>query len=410
MADWKDYKTWDYNDGANTYLQNCDFVIQYDNDSKSATSLTVRFKVTGSDGYYTDAMHFLYDPDNGNGTLYKCKTHSSSPDYPYYSSSFKLSKTYTAESFTLKPFWACNNGNTAVTENASTFKSNFSSSGARKNYAHRVTSNTTMTISGTKSASVTAYKPTITDNENNTFSISVSAGAAGTNGNSVNSTSLYYRKGGSGDYTKASGLSVSSASITAGASSASQTIYAYSVVDGKYNDKTSDTASVAVSNYVAPTLPTNAPTVSYSKSRFTIKENWTFKWDGTGQAATATNTSSPVAGYRVVLLKNGSSVPIVDSTGKTISGNPSSNTWHTIDVTASTKTFTIYPAKNGFLPGDTVQLGIKPYSQNGTSAKTKIFNSDYKYSASKTVQNAGIVHVCTAKTTSSTTWKEGQVS
>lgn len=407
MADWKDYKTWDYNDGANSYLQNCDFTIQYDNDSKSATSLTVRFKVTGTDGYYTDTLHFLYNPSSGNGTLYKCKAHSSSPNYPYYSDSFKLSKTYTAASFTLKPFWACNNGNTAVSENAATFKSNFSSTGARKNYAHRVTSDTTMTISGTESASVTASKPSITDHGNNTFSISVSAGGAGKNGNSVNSTTLYYRKGGSGNYAKASGLSVSKASITAGASSKNQTIYAYSVVDGKYNDKTSDTVSKAIPNYVAPTLPTKAPTVSYSKSRFTIKENWTFKWDGTGQAATKANDSSPVEGYRVVLLKNGSSVPIVDSAGKTISGNPSSSTWHTKDVSASTKTFTIYPAKNGFLPGDTVRIGIKPYTKNGND--TQVFNSDYKYSDTKTVQNAGIMRVCTAKTTSKTTWAEGQV-
>jgi hypothetical protein len=171
----------------------------------------------------------------------------------------------------------------------------------------------------------------------------------------------------------------------------------------------SEEASATIKNYEEPALPETAPSVTYNKSRFTIKENWICKWDGTGQQATAANTSSALKGYRVVLLKNGSSVPIVDSAGKTISSNPSEPTWHTIDVAASTKTFTIYPAKNGFLPGNTMRIGIKPYSEDGNGRQ--LFNDDYKYSASKTVQNAGIMRVCTAKaaTTKSATWKEGQV-
>jgi hypothetical protein len=56
-----------------------------------------------------------------------------------------------------------------------------------------------------------------------------------------------------------------------------------------------------------------------------------------------------------------------------------------------------------------MRIGIKPYSEDGNGRQ--LFNDTYKYSASKTVQNAGIMRVCTAEatTTKSATWKEGQV-
>jgi hypothetical protein len=255
-------------------------------------------------------------------------------------------------------------------------------------------------------------KPTITDGKNSKFSISGNSGTAGT-GNSITETKLQYKLG-SGSWVTCSGNSLSATAITCDDDVASQTVKArtrYKCSKGGNSDGYifSEEASATIKNYEEPALPETAPSVTYNKSRFTIKENWVCKWDGTGQQATAANTSSALKGYRVVLLKNGSSVPIVDSAGKTISSNPSEPTWHTIDVAASTKTFTIYPAKNGFLPGNTMRIGIKPYSEDGNGRQ--LFNDAYKYSASKTVQNAGIMRVCTAKatTTKGATWKEGQV-
>jgi hypothetical protein len=104
-----------------------------------------------------------------------------------------------------------------------------------------------------------------------------------------------------------------------------------------------------------------------------------------------------------VLQKNGTSIPIKNTSGTVISSNPSSADWHTVD--SSSTSITISPTKNGFKPGDTVRIGVKPYTQYGASnTGTQLFNADYTYSANSTVRNAGIVHVKVGGT-----WKEGQV-
>lgn len=266
-------------------------------------------------------------------------------------------------------------------------------------YSSKYTSEYSINFNYTSYTNVTANTPTITDNRNNTFTVHASAGNEGTN-NKINSTTLYYRIGDSGSYTKHSSLT-KSGSITCAASASSQKIYAYTLVDGTYNDAQSTTAAATVKNYQAPSTPGKPALASssFKNGRLTIKQNWTYSWT----AASATNTSSPISGYRIRLYKNGWSIPIKDASGNTLSvDGGEGKAWSVYYDTESTSTsITIDPIKHGIVPGDQVYLGIYAYSKNGSNEQLW---SDYVTSDTTTVQNAGVVNVKTASG-----WVEGQV-
>jgi hypothetical protein len=231
----------------------------------------------------------------------------------------------------------------------------------------------------------------ITDNYNNTFTITGTNAASGTNNTANTAFAWGYSTsyGNSGTGTKTLSIATSS--------NATRTVYAKATATPSWNGDSVKTAttSLAIKQYVAPSNP-GTPVISYTRNRLTIKENWTFSWSAAG----ATNTSSPVKGYRIVLLKNGVSVPIKNTSGTVIS---TGTDWCVIDSTSTS--ITISPTKNDFKPGDTVRIGVRPYTQYGSSnTGSQLFNADYTYSATYTVQNAGIVRV-----KPDGTWREGQV-
>lgn len=290
--------------------------------------------------------------------------------------------------------------------------------------------------------------PKITDGENNKFSITGYSGTAGSN-NSITETKLQY-KFGSGSWNTATGNSLSATSITAKATESSQKISArtrYKCTRGGDDDHYiySETAELNVKNYQSPSSPSNV-TINYTKNRFTIKENWVITWD----RSTATNDSSQVEGYRIRVLKNGSTIRLKDSSGtilatETSPGNKDycydfedpavtiakyyvaddneKNSIIPADEVASydfngngridigdsvlaktnnlDRTFIIDPIQNEFAPGDTVKIRLFAYSRNGLGAQQ--WSSDV-YSNELTVQNAGIMRVKVGGS-----WKEGQV-
>ena len=253
-------------------------------------------------------------------------------------------------------------------------------------------------VSSTKSTAVLHHtaigspKISITDNGDNTFTIT---GTAASNGTHNNTATTSYAWGYSTAY-GTSGTGKKTLDINT-PSNATRTVCAKATAVPSWSGDSTKTAtaSLAVKQYVAPGAP-GKPTLSYSKSRLTVKENWTFSWS----AAAATNTSSPVKGYRIALLKNGTSIPIKNTSGTTISSNPSSADWHSYDTTKTS--IVIDPVKNGFAPGDKVKIGVKPYTHNGKSAQ--VFASSYTYSTEATVKNAGVMRVKV-----SGSWKEGIV-
>jgi hypothetical protein len=253
----------------------------------------------------------------------------------------------------------------------------------------------------------TAPSISITDRKNNTVTVS---GALGKNGESnvIKSATLYYTLDGS-DPSNSSTRKSFALTATSGGSYSKDisitkkcTLKAYVECVFEHNTTSaSATSASSVIYYVAPTKP-GVPVISYTKNRLTIKENWTYTW----KAATAGNADSPVKGYRIRLYRNNNLISnIVLGSGNIITkGN---NTSGYVDRESTSCTVTFNPTDFGFVPGDTVKLGIFSYARNG--ANQQLFNGggsneSHVLSAASTVQNAGVVH-----TKVSGAWKEGQV-
>lgn len=253
----------------------------------------------------------------------------------------------------------------------------------------------------------TASKPTITDTKKSTFTITAQAGSAGTN-NAVKSTTLYYRIGDSGDYTKTSSLNIVNQALTCDRTSKSQNVYAYSVVDGTHNDATSDTAKSTIINYAYPNEPGNPylTDASYRNGRLTLKQNWTFKWT----AATKANDNSPILGYRLRMYKNDEIVRLKNSStggwlGSIIKPDSLQRNDSCYDTDSTSTEFIVNPSMYDFKPGDKIKFGVYAYTKNG--AGTQLFSNNgkgHKVSNEYTIQNAGVVQVKV-----NNTWKEGQV-
>lgn len=429
MANWKnvseDTFKIDYKDSYSSYPSGKHrLTLQYDADSESPTSVKVRFKWFQKDSdlvYGQDEIYLIYDANNTDGlrSLYKIKGYESGNVSAYYTSTIILTKTYTSSTFFLQDVWICNAGKDAVEGTTATdFYNTFKVGGERSSLAYRQSAGQSIKISTstTVATAVKAHAPTITDNGNNTFTITAKAGTAGDN-NKVNNTSLYYRIGSSGSWKTNTWTTTSNKTITdtitATASAASQTIYAYTTVDGVYNDATSaptsdDYTKKSIINYQPPTKQPK-PTLTYNKSRLTIKENWLFKWN----AATAANTSSKIKGYIVGINKNGSSIPWTNIYGS-VSTTKNDKGWNYADTTS--KNITIDPKANGIKPGDKIEFWVTPYTTDGKGTRLYIRKNNgdlkFEYVDEVTVQNAGVVQVCvnTGTTTNPTyAWKEGTV-
>jgi hypothetical protein len=242
----------------------------------------------------------------------------------------------------------------------------------------------------------------ITDNYDNTFTIRGINASDGINNTATTSFAWDY----STSYSN-SGLGIKTLTI-ATPSNATRTVYAKATATPSWSGDSAKTSTVslAVKQYVAPSAP-GAPVISYSKSRLTIKENWTFTWPAAVQA----NSSSPMKGYRIRLYKNGANIPIKDASGKVLSTIRSGSTDDYIYDTESTGTsIIINPVLHNFKAGDTVQLGIYSYTRHGlNNDRGQMFNGGGTGAAQvsssvTTVRNAGIVHV-----KPNGTWVEGQV-
>ena len=290
-------------------------------------------------------------------------------------------------------------------------------------------------------------QPLISDNGNNTFSITGYSGTTGDN-NSITETKLQY-KFGSGDWITATGNSLSKESITAADNEKEQTISARTRYKCKYGGNTNSylytsTTTLNVKNYVAPSTPSNIR-LDYSKNRLTIKENWLLKWTASSRA----NDSSYITGYRIFIYKDSKTIRFKNSSGINLTkestpGNKEycydfepasiiteyyvaeaneknniipSNELYLYDVNSNNRIDAgdsvfvisnnayipvfINTSENSFAPGDEIQIRIQAYTRDGNN--TQVFSSD-AWSKTYTVKSAGVMRVKT-----SNGWKEGQV-
>ena len=266
----------------------------------------------------------------------------------------------------------------------------------------------------------------ITDNGNNTVTLSGKLGKAGNN-NTIESVTLYYTTDGT-DPEKSSTRkfyssteSISSIGTYVGSMSISKTEYAKSISITKactvralvecrftYNT-TSDYHSKEIKFYAAPNKP-GVPELTYKKSRLTVKEPWTFTW----KAATKNEDSATgVSGYYIMLLRKAKGESDFNYiTGLTDAGNSylgqienaePDDSYFLRRESSSCTAIIKDPIALGFKAGDEVKLRITAYAWNNYDPKQTL-QSDAVDSKDYLVENAGVVNL---KVTGK--WIEGQV-
>lgn len=264
------------------------------------------------------------------------------------------------------------------------------------NNTYRIySSGSSVTLSRRYYTNVGAPTISIKDNYDNSFTITATKGANGTNNTAKDITDLLwsYTNSTSGRSKYTSGIKID---LTTSGTADTRTVYAWATTTATYGDDKTNKVDTAIKQYLAPSAP-GKPVISYTKNRLTIKENWTFTW----AAATKANGSSPLKGYRIRLYKNGVTIPILGSTGNVLT---TTGTDKYYDRNGTTRTLTIDPAAHGFLPGDQVKLVVYAYTRYGIdNSGAQLFGAGTT-SATSTVQNAGVIHVKVGNV-----WKEGQV-
>jgi hypothetical protein len=438
MATWVDledsnYFGFTYKDSAGTYPSDNKMKVslQYDKDTATPEQIKVRFKCELPSGKkYTgqDGLYILYDANNSSNlrSVYQIKGHTGTGvSYSaFYTNAITLTKDYDAGTFFLQDIWVCNTGAGTIDINKQTVKYSegtwnfydlFKDGGRRATYAYRQTSGQYVPMYTTETVAIDGGSPTlyVADKGNNTATMSGALGKNGTN-HALQSATLYYTTDGTDpkDSSTRSSVTLTASSSASYSKSVSVTkactIKAYIKCVFEYNT-TTGTASTSVKYYVKPTNP-GTPKISYTKSRLTVKEPWTFTWTAAGQG----NTSSPLKGYYLMLFRQAAGKDSFDYVRELTSsltsdyigiapGTNSDNATNYYIRRENTSCTAIFknPADFGFAPGDKVKLRIRAFTRNGANG---LIQSDIVDSAEYLVQNAGIVNV---KVNSA--WKEGQV-
>lgn len=274
-------------------------------------------------------------------------------------------------------------------------------------------------------SSVSAGDVTITDNGNNTFTITGRNGTAGSNNPIVSSVlqwtikdtvknvwystdpnrpDIYPRETFTGNSIS---RTYNMANYAGADTSATREVAATVVVKGQYGEDVYPAYPrgwykyLDVKQYLAPTKPSWAPTIStnsFTGNRLTTRKHWVYSWG----SSTARGCSG-LSGYSVAVVKNGARIRgLYVPSGKPTylkkgSGN---NEW--VDMTYTEGGVVNFdPVDLGFNAGDSVYITVWGYTKNG---KNESLYSDAVISDTKIVEKSGIVY-----TKDSTSWKTGVV-
>ena len=411
---WVDLVTGQYT-GSNANGGGLKVTIQYDNSSITTTSVTLRTKAWFPSGNSSTDTYFIYSNGGTISRICYLNGHatggsSSRGSNPYYGNRFTLSKTNTATYFSMPEVKICNDGHhrdkSAYTDSNGRGADMYWTS-AREDWSSMLNSGGTKLTTSVYVTSIGRGTTTITDNYNNTFTITATKGANGsynTAGGPFNLKYGYSSSARNTTYTSGSAINLS----TSGTAD-TRTVYAESTTTATHGSDQVATASQAIKQYLNPGAP-GTPSLddsSYKNGRLTVKQNWSYTWP----AATKTNNTSPIKGYRIRLYKNNSLIKgLTVGSGNTISKGNGTNEYIDRDSTSCTVTFN--PVTMGFAAGDTVKLGIYSYSKYGNdNSGDRFFNGGglgnaMVESESSTVQNAGVMRV---KPNDTVGWKEGVV-
>ena len=423
MANWKDLKVTNYNGYNTATVQGGSAVkmtLQYNADEDLTTTLALRIMGTadGANVYNKNGYYILWAPGTANQRLLTLKAPGETwPKYgrdaggnAYY---ITISKSHNVDHFTVPEYWMCNTG--SVTPNMANHTITYAetgtisfydcfkdTSGKRRNFKQKQSGWKETGVAGYAGA-ITAGNVSITDNGNNTFTLTTTAGKAGTN-NPIKSSSTTW---GYATNAEASFKGTETKALTiADKTAESRIVRAKRCDTPTYGGTLESTAMKAIKQYVAPGKP-GKPVLNLTKNKLTLKESWNWTWD----AAKATNTSSPIKGYRIRLFCNGTTYAIKDIDGKTHALSGGIDAWRYYIDRESTATGFILagPGQVGgnnlsdfvFKTGDKIQLVIHAYTRDAKG--TQLF-SDTVYSDEYTICPNGIMRI-----KNSNTWKEGQV-
>ena len=413
------YGTLSYTDAAGSLMSGkVQVKLQYDSDTETPTQCKVRFKLehsTSDTSNFWDSMYILYDAnDNWVGrTVYKFKSYKENT-WPSYTEAFWIYKDYDDQSFELEDLWICNNGNTAVGVSASSFYTHFG--GDRKNYKCAFSARN---MNGIKASDNYTGTTTITDNGNNTFTISATKGSAGANNTSYGPSDLkwgYWNSKYSYDYS-ASGSTFNHANYVGFDNTSYWTVFAKSSTTGAYGPTRTSEVSQQVKQYYNPKTPGKPGAPTSTKSRLTEKETWTWSWTNKGSVC---DTTSWVRGFSVRLYVNGSvKTGIGFDKGSNVLYLDSSKTanyidYYHIDDNHPERVLTsvsFKPIDLELNAGDKLKLSVRAYCKWGDG--TWHF-SDWIDSDEVTIKNAGVAYVYVNKNEGTGKkpeygWKEGVV-
>jgi hypothetical protein len=275
----------------------------------------------------------------------------------------------------------------------------------------------TSTIARNLYGDVTAGAISVVNNGDGSFKItnktSASANSTGSHNNTIENQYYYYTidtAWPSGNDTSKLSSTLVNTSVWAGFN---KVIRAKRFVDGKYNNVWTSEASNTLT-FTRPTAPSTPIRVKKTRSRYTLKENWTLEWDE-AQAG-----SAAVAGYILYAFATTTdgqykSLILYDGNGNKLhSGTTGPNGEYNYYIVPSQNINTISSltfyteqtaSHNGIGAGDTISFKIYPYSKNFKGNIIMDFDADNSInSAAITIENAGVVDVRVGSE-----WKEGQV-
>ena len=230
---------------------------------------------------------------------------------------------------------------------------------------------------------------TITDNGNNTFTISASAGDSGVNNSSTGVGGLYYKIGDANWVSCSSGTSASISGSDKTVKGKGYTIGTYS------NSEETTTGGITVKYYVKPSSrPT--PTLSYNTTRPTPKSTYTINWT----AATAGNTNSPIKGYRLRINKlNADGTLGTSLLGSADTASAGGGRYVEVDADSHSYSFTIGDTNTSTSiavnPKDSIKAGLHVWAEDGSSNHNRLYY-DASASALSTalqIQNPGVMHI-----------------
>lgn len=439
--DWDDYLFGGYDSLGGKITLN----IEFDKDSTNCTSALCRFRLNCPNDTENswNLYYVLINPisESKPGTLIKLKgtwTEYSAPkDFNYYSTTyanhtdtsnkgtFTLTKNSGDATFKMPPIWIINDGQGNYSGRKATAKAMYkayTAGGSRYTYTDALVAKYgELKLDAGKSyvsSSVGEGSVTITDNGDNSCTITAKAGTKGTN-NAVKGATLQYSLGMS-LITGCTKEKFTTEQLTTGLTTKFEIptedydkdvnnfyVTAKVATKGTYGGEVfSDTVTQEIKHYVAPKAP-GTPEISYTKNRLTAREDWTFNWT----QAEANNDNSPVAGYRLTLLKNNQPVPATLSPGTAGYLIPSSFTTnvYTDILGVDNCSITLNPADFNFKKGETVCLAVKAFSRNNSLENPKKLFSTVKSSSHYVVESAGTVKVKVGDTGGNEVWTDGQV-